>query len=94
MGGGGAGEELCLTKSAIGRFRSRIKEMNHKKNDKSYVKEVNISICRNGGQPCLPGARETRRFAHFLKTLSSIFIGIILLQAGYHAFSPLWTHLF
>ena len=29
---GGEGEELCVTESAIERFRSRIKEMNHTKN--------------------------------------------------------------
>ena len=30
--GGGEGEEVCLTESAMKRFRSRIKEMNHTKN--------------------------------------------------------------
>ena len=29
---GGEGEEVCLTESAMKRFRSRIKEMNHTKN--------------------------------------------------------------
>ena len=55
------------------------------------MKEVNISICCNGGRPRLPEAREARRFVHFLKTLSSIFIGIIMLQAGYHAFVDAFT---
>ena len=32
---GGEGEELCVTESAIERFRSRIKEINHTKTDKS-----------------------------------------------------------
>ena len=33
-GRGGAGEEVCPNESAIERFRSRIKEMNHTKNRK------------------------------------------------------------
>ena len=33
---------------AIERFRSEIKEMNQ-------TKKKNISICRDGGRPCLPG---------------------------------------
>ena len=40
--------EVCLTESAIERFRSEIKEMNQ-------TKKKNISICRDGGRPCLPG---------------------------------------
>ena len=32
VGGGGEGEELCLTENAIERVRSRIKEMKHTKN--------------------------------------------------------------
>ena len=32
LGGGGEGEEVCLTKSAVERFRSRIKETNRTKN--------------------------------------------------------------
>ena len=34
--GGGAGEEVCPNESAIERFRSRIKEMNHTKNWKKW----------------------------------------------------------
>ena len=40
--------EVCLTESAIERFRSEIKEMNQ-------TKKKNISLCRDGGRPCLPG---------------------------------------
>ena len=36
---GGEGEELCVTESAIERFRSRIKEINHTKTDKSDLHE-------------------------------------------------------
>ena len=31
LGGEGEGEEVCLTESAVKRFRSSIKEMNHTK---------------------------------------------------------------
>ena len=36
---GGEGEELCVTEGAIERFRSRIKEINHTKTDKSDLHE-------------------------------------------------------
>ena len=42
---------VCLTNSAIERFRSLTKEMNHTKNWWRRHK----SICRNGGGPHLPG---------------------------------------
>ena len=55
-GGGGEGGELCLTESAIKRFRSRIRKWIIPLTDKSDLnEECKINICGNSGQLRLSG---------------------------------------
>ena len=67
--------EVCLTESAIERFRSEIKEMNQ-------TKKKNISICRDGGRPCLPGLKTTMwTLLNGSNPLSSVCPGNVTHQA-------------